>query len=263
MMSAEITEGQPDTRSLTPTTRFVTATGVQVLGVTADKMREIDRVATEETGPNIFQMMENAGRNLALLAIEVLGKKWEKAKLAVIAGSGGNGGGGICAARHLANRNVKVQLCLAWKDHLSEVAALQRKVFQSTGGREIAPSQLPKLRPDLILDALIGYRLKSAPDAGASQIINWANSSGAPILSLDIPSGFNATTGEAPGACIAPKWTMTLALPKTGLVSEKAGVLYLADIGIPAGAYSRLGLEYQDPFGSDFWVRIRRREEVS
>lgn len=262
-MSAEITEGQPDARSLIPITRFVTATGVEVLAVTADKMREIDCVATQETGPNIFQMMENAGRSLALLAIDLLGKKWQEAKITVIAGSGGNGGGGICAARHLANRNVKGQLCLPWKDHLSEVAAWQRKVFQSTGGREIAPSQLPKLRPDLILDALIGYGLKSAPDAGATELINWANSSGAPILSLDIPSGLNATTGEAPGACIAPKWTMTLALPETGLVPEKAGVLYLADIGIPAGAYSRLGLEYQNPFGPDFWVRIHRQEEVN
>ena len=263
MMSAEITEGQPDTRSPIPSTRFVTATGVEVLAVTADRMREIDRVATEETGPNIFQMMENAGRSLALLAIELLGKKWQEAKITVIAGSGGNGGGGICAARHLANRNVKVQLCLAEKDHLTGVSEWQRRVFHSSGGKEVEPSRLPTLRPDLILDALIGYGLKSAPDAGATELINWANSSGAPLLSLDIPSGLNATTGEAPGACIAPKWTMTLALPKTGLVPEKAGVLYLADIGIPAGAYRRLGLQYQDPFGSDFWVRIHRQEEVS
>lgn len=259
----KIIEGQPEARSVIPSARFVTATGVKVPAVTVDEMSEIDRVATEETGPNLFQMMENAGRSLALLAIELLGNGWQKSEVVVLAGSGGNGGGGICAARHLANRNVKVQLCLARKDHLTEVAAWQRKVFQSTGGSEVEPSQLPKLRPDLILDALIGYGLMSAPDAGATELINWANSSRDPILSLDIPSGLNATTGETPGACITPKWTMTLALPKTGLVPEKAGVLYLADIGIPAGAYSRLGLEYQNPFGSDFWVRIHRQEEVS
>ena len=257
-MSAEMIEGLPCSRSLMPSTRFITATGAEVPAVTADEMREIDRVATEETGPNIFQMMENAGRSLALLAIELLGKKWQKANVAVIAGSGGNGGGGICAARHLANRDVKVQLCLARKDHLTEVSAWQRRVFHSSGGRDVEPSQLLTLRPDLILDALFGYGLKSAPNAGATELINWANSSGARVLSLDIPSGLNATIGETPGTSIAPKWTMTLALPKTGLVPEKAGELYLADVGIPAATYRRLNIKYENPFGARFCVRIRR-----
>lgn len=57
-------------------------------------MREVDRVAMEETGPNLFQMMENAGRDLALLAIEVLGPGWNKTRVVVLAGVGGNGGGG-------------------------------------------------------------------------------------------------------------------------------------------------------------------------
>jgi len=68
------------------------------------KMREVDRVAMDETGPNLFQMMENAGRNLAELAFEKIGEGWRNAKIVVLAGTGGNGGGGICAARHLANR---------------------------------------------------------------------------------------------------------------------------------------------------------------
>ncbi len=93
--------------------RFYTDAGIEVPAVTADEMREVDRIAMEETGPNLFQMMENVGRNLALLAIKVLGKGWEKARVVAIAGSGGNGGGGICAARHLANRSMDIKLCLA------------------------------------------------------------------------------------------------------------------------------------------------------
>ena len=81
-------------------TRFVTEHGVDVPAVDSDQMREVDRIAVEETGPNLYQMMENAGRNLASLAIEVLGKAWSEARILVLAGSGGNGGGGICAARH-------------------------------------------------------------------------------------------------------------------------------------------------------------------
>lgn len=240
--------------------RFFTATGKEVPAITADEMREVDRIATQETGPNLYQMMENAGRNLALLAIELLGENWQKAKIVVLAGSSGNGGGGICAARHLANRDVDVRLCLAQPECLGEVSGWQRKIFQSTRGQEIDRSQLPEERPNLVLDALIGYGLKSAPDAGMAQLIRWANSSLSPILALDLPSGLNATTGETSGTCIAPKWTMTLALPKTGLLPGRTGELYLADIGIPQATYRHLNLKYESPFESRFWVRLHCRK---
>ena len=94
------------------TKHFFTDTGIKVPSVTTAQMIEVDRVAMEETGPNLFQMMENAGRNLALQAIDCLGTRWQKANIIVLAGSGGNGGGGICGARHLANRGAKVTLCL-------------------------------------------------------------------------------------------------------------------------------------------------------
>jgi NAD(P)H-hydrate epimerase len=90
--------------------RYVTDSGMQVPAVAADGMREIDRSAIEETGPNLFQMMENAGRNLALQAIEVIGPAWRERHVVLLAGAGGNGGGGICAARHLANRGADVAL---------------------------------------------------------------------------------------------------------------------------------------------------------
>jgi NAD(P)H-hydrate epimerase len=238
---------------------FYTSNGLQVPAVTADVMREADRIATEETGPNIYQMMENAGRNLALVAIELLGEKWQRATVVVLAGSGGNGGGGICAARHLANRNLDVRLCLARPEHMGEVPGWQRKVFRHAGGREIGRSLLYDTRPNLILDALIGYGLKSAPDEDMTELILWANSIRAPILALDVPSGLDATTGKASGECIKPTWTMTLALPKAGLLPERSGELYLADIGIPAGTYRCLNLEYINPFGPHFWVRLHCR----
>src|SRR5215813_3306532 len=109
--------------TINPTTRFVTPNAVEVPAVDAAQMREVDRIAIEETGPNLFQMMENAGRNLARLAMDLLGDRWQQAKVLVLAGSGGNGGGGICAARHLANRNVSVTLCLADPSKMQGVPA--------------------------------------------------------------------------------------------------------------------------------------------
>jgi NAD(P)H-hydrate epimerase len=239
--------------------QFVTDTGTEVPAVTADQMREIDRIAMEETGPNLFQMMENAGRNLALLALEILGNDWRRTRIVVLAGSGGNGGGGICAARHLANRNVHVKLCLADVGRLGHVPAFQHKIFQSTCGEEIEPEDLGREPVDLVIDALIGYGLKSAPEGVTAELIQWANRADAPALALDLPSGVNATTGQTPGEFIKPRWTMALALPKTGLLPEKTGELFLADIGIPEGTYRRMGLAYIAPFENHFRVLLKWR----
>jgi NAD(P)H-hydrate epimerase len=236
--------------------QFFTETRIAVPAITAKQMREVDRIAVEETGPNLYQMMENAGRNLALLAVQFLGRNWRTADVVVLAGSGGNGGGGVCAARHLANHGCKVGLCLADPTRLGDVPAFQRKIFLSTRGREIEPAAISAQPVDLVVDALIGYGLQASPKESVANLIRWANGAGTPILSLDVPSGVDATTGEAPGECILPRWTMTLALPKTGLLPERTGELFLADIGIPEGVYRRMELDYTPPFGDGSWVRL-------
>ena len=239
--------------------RFFTDSGIEVPAVTRDQMREVDRIAIEETGPNLFQMMENAGRNLALLAMEMLGQDWAETKIVVLAGSGGNGGGGICAARHLANRGTDVTLCLAAPDRLGEVPAFQRKIFHGTPGKEVEAKSLANVAADFIVDAIIGYSLRTAPRGVAAELIQWANGTKSLILSLDVPSGVDSTTGQADGDFIKPRWTMTLELPKTGLLPEKTGKLFLADIGIPEETYRRMGLAYVPPFGDRFRVPLTFR----
>lgn len=237
---------------------FVRDDGVHVPAVTGDRMREIDRIAIEATGPNLFQMMENAGRNLAHQAVERLGSGWKRARVIVLAGGGGNGGGGICAARHLANREIDTALVLSDPDRLGDVPAFQRKVFASTCGREVEVAALGRDRGDLIIDALIGYGLRSAPHGRAADLIAWANESGVPILVLDVPSGLNATTGACPGACINAHTTLTLALPKTGLTHACVGDLWLADLGIPQATFERAGVTYVDPFGAHDRIGLTR-----
>jgi len=237
--------------------RFVTDTGKEVSAVAVAQMREVDRIAIEETGPNLFQMMENAGSNLAEQALEALGVRWREALVVVLAGPGGNGGGGICAARHLANHGVRVALCFSEPGRLGPVPALQRKIFRETGGIEVTADRLAGEQADLIVDALIGYSLAGPPRGTAAELIRWANGS-APILSLDVPSGLDATTGEAPGEVARARWTMTLALPKTGLLDERAGELVLADIGIPEGVYRRAAIPYRTPFDRRTRVPLHR-----
>jgi NAD(P)H-hydrate epimerase len=114
------------------------------------------------------------------------------------------------------------------------------------------------LRP-AIIDGLIGYSLQGAPRGPTAALIHWCNGSTAPVLSLDVPSGIDSTTGSAPGDCLRPDRTLTLALPKTGLAPAATGALVLADIGLPAGVYARAGIDYQSPFASGYRVPLQRR----
>jgi NAD(P)H-hydrate epimerase len=241
------------------TPHFQTDDGIFVPAVTAEEMREIDRIAMEETGPNLYQMMENAGRNLATVALDIFGEGSRHSRILVLAGTGGNGGGGICAARHLANRGVDTTLCMADPHGLSEVAKWQYQIFRATPGKTLSAADLAGESFDLIVDALIGYSLTGAPRDAFADLIGWANAARAKVLALDVPSGLDSTTGASPGAAIAAQTTLTLALPKTGLKAVAAGRLLLGDIGIPLETYRRLHLGYAQPFGGHYVVPLNVR----
>jgi NAD(P)H-hydrate epimerase len=235
---------------------FHTQDGTAVPAVTAEQMREVDRIAVEEFGLGILQMMENAGRNLALNVLDMLGQT--RGQVTVLAGAGGNGGGGLCCARHLHNRGFNVRLVLD-RDAtaLTGAARDQLRILQAVGLQPAAPSQAKEAirRSQIVVDALIGYSLRGTPRGRAAELIELCNEHAVQTLSLDVPSGLNATTGEAPGPVIRPERTLTLALPKTGLHSVP-GELFLADIGIPPEVYGRLGLSFEPFFGQQYWIRL-------
>ncbi|MGI9609975.1 MAG: NAD(P)H-hydrate epimerase [Acidimicrobiia bacterium] len=221
-----------------PYCTFVDDRGRHVPSVDASEMREVDRVAVTDTGPNLFQMMENAGRNLAEMVRDTFGSDWSERDILVLAGTGGNGGGGVTAGRHLVNHGGRVTVVVTDEARMGNVARHQLKIFRAAGGVVKAE---PPPNPGLILDAIIGYSLAGPPSGRALDLILYAGAQRSPVLSLDIPSGLNATTEETPGAVIEANATMTLALPKIGLCSWLAGDLVLADIGIPALTYRKVG----------------------
>lgn len=239
------------------TDHFVTEAGVRVPAITTDQMREVDRIATSETGPNLFQMMENAGRSLAEVAMWSLDSTSIHGPVVVLAGTGGNGGGGICAARHLANRGLDVIVVLTDQARMGEVPLAQLDVYRSTTGDLSDIAGLDDAVPSLIIDALIGYSIEGPPRGRALELIEWSLLKKAPVLSLDVPSGIDATSGRAAGASVKATRTLTLALPKTGL-GLITGDLLLADLGIPLGVYARLGISVPtELFSSSFVVAIR------
>lgn len=228
--------------------QFETAPGRGVPAVTADQMREVDRVAVEQVGVDLLMMMENAGRTLATHARELY-----DGPVVVLAGSGGNGGGGLCAARHLLNHGVSVEVVLDRPPpDLSGAAASQWRILEAMG---VNPVEENALDGAFVVDALIGYGLRDAPRERAADLIE-ACDAATRVLALDVPSGVDATTGNRPGIAIDADHTLTLALPKTGLADTDVGTLTLADIAIPPVVYERVGIDYDSPFDGAYRVAL-------
>jgi NAD(P)H-hydrate epimerase len=238
-----------------PSDSFHTPDGRAVTAVTATEMAAVDRVAVEDVGLQLLQMMENAGRTLAWHVRDV-----RERDVIVVAGNGGNGGGGLTCARHLTNRDVPVRVVLDRpSEELRGAAAHQYHILDEMDVPVAAgvESLTDAGERTTVVDALIGYGLSGAVRPPADAYIDRMNELSGPTVSLDVPSGVDATTGETLGEAVSPARTVTLALPKTGL-DAPTGELYLADIGIPRTVYDRLSIEYEPPFGDDDWVRLEK-----
>jgi NAD(P)H-hydrate epimerase len=213
------------------------------------QMREVDRAMIEDLHIELTQMMENAGHSLAELAIT----RFSPRSVTVLAGPGGNGGGGMVAARHLANRGCAVQVVLSDPDNLAPIPAHQADILRRMGAVIVewpAPAQL-------VVDALIGYSLHGSPEGRVAELIEWANGQPSPILALDTPTGLDVTTGIAAALSIVAAATLTLALPKIGLLeAPTVGELYLADISVPASVYRRMGILLPQLFRDSAVIRL-------
>lgn len=224
--------------------------GPPVPAVTAEQMREVDRIMVEDLHIELAQMMENAGRSLAELVL----RRFRPATVTVLAGPGGNGGGGLVAARHLANRATQVAVTVSRPaSEVSPVTAHQLDIATRMG-IPIAPDPQPAA---LVVDALVGYGLRGDPVGRLAELITWANQQAATVVSLDVPSGLDSTTGRAATPCIRASATVTLALPKTGLLeAHETGELFLADISVPPAVYQRLGIAVPLLFQDDPIIKL-------
>ena len=199
-----------------------------------EQMIEVDRAVIEDLNIELIQMMENAGRNLARLVLDL----FRPSSVIVYAGSGGNGGGGLAAGRHLANAGVEVTITLSRQaDQLSGVPGHQLDTLQRMGIAATDPGNA-----DVAIDALIGYSLRGAPTGRTATLIEQMPQTADAVVSLDTPSGLNVTTGEVPGVVVVADATLTLALPKLGLrEAREVGELYVGDISVPPQVMDQVG----------------------
>ncbi|RMH75549.1 MAG: NAD(P)H-hydrate epimerase [Actinomyces sp.] len=222
--------------------------------VTRDQMRRLDELMVAEARIDLVRMMENAGRGLAAHVLAAHRPR----RVLIAAGRGGNGGGALVCARHLANRGLAVEVVLAADPaDLTPVTGDQLAALTATGARVLTVdgADVANRAPDLVVDGLVGYSLRGAPRGRVAELVAAIVGTGAPVVSLDVPTGVDVDTGAEPGLCIDATDTVTLALPKAGLFgSPRVGRLLCADIGVPPALWRRVGVEVPVDLFGDRWV---------
>lgn len=209
---------------------------------TAAQVRELDRLAIEACKIPGVTLMRRAGE----AAFDLLRARWPRARrVAVVCGSGNNGGDGYVIARLAREYGLTViALGLDAPEKIKGDAATARKKAKSAGVamRNFQADLLGG--QDIIVDALLGTGLEREVDGEWCAAIEAINHSHIPVLAVDIPSGLNADTGRVMGAVVRASATMTFIGLKPGLFTgtgrEHAGEIFFNDLKVPPDIYAKV-----------------------
>jgi len=191
-------------------------------------------------------MMELAGFHMVGLFQEL--KISKRTAITIVCGIGNKGGDGLCAARHLTNAGYEVRVVLMSRD-ISPDAKHQMELLERMKVDQILfadneEAEAAIRNSAVIIDALIGYNLKGAPRGDVAEAIWLMNGSGSKIISYDLPTGADPSSGTCHEPCLSADVTLTLAMPKRIFNTESgkavSGDIYLADIGIPSFLYNHI-----------------------
>jgi hydroxyethylthiazole kinase-like uncharacterized protein yjeF len=218
----------------------------------AETMRRIDRWAIEERGIVGIALMERAGAGVARAAERLA----PEGLVLVMCGKGNNGGDGLVAARLLreAGRDVKVICATPPQELAGDARANLERLpgegpLRLSGGswadgaaepQEAVDASTAFGAPAVVVDALLGTGFDGEPHGVVAEAIEAIEALGAPVVSADVPSGVNASTGVVLGAAVWASVTVTFHAAKPGLWihpgKAHAGEVEMIDIGIPRGA---------------------------
>jgi ADP-dependent NAD(P)H-hydrate dehydratase / NAD(P)H-hydrate epimerase len=216
--------------------------------LTSEQVAQLDAAALA-CGVSTLQLMEVAGWQVARCAWHHLGN--HPADIGVVAGYGNNGGDGLVAARHLATWGCTVRAVVVAEESRVQGVVLGHVAAARACGVDVRVDADPATiavvsDAALVIDAILGTGLRSAPRDPQASAIRALNAASRPTLSVDVPSGLDATTGDAFDPCVRATLTCTLTAMKRGLRSSGAsaytGAVWVADIGMPAAAWRDAGL---------------------
>ncbi|MDZ4753683.1 MAG: NAD(P)H-hydrate epimerase [Phycisphaerae bacterium] len=228
-------------------------------------MRELTRAAArklDETAQHRFMipgivLMENAARAIAELARAMIGAVIEGgaggqiygARVVIVCGVGNNGGDGYAIARHLANSGARVELAPIGPPIAGSDAALNEAICRRMGIPFVFALETLRSRPDLVVDAIFGTGLDRPVEGVALEVIQAINRCGAPVLSVDLPSGIDNDTGTPLGDAVRATVTAVTVAPRPAMRAADArqwfGKTRVVDIGAPASLLREFGVEVQ------------------
>ncbi|EFW19537.1 enhancer of mRNA decapping [Coccidioides posadasii str. Silveira] len=243
----------------------IAATNRRCPSVSPLQMLEIEQLSISELGLTEDILTENAGRGIAEAAVS-LSNLHGSSTVLIFAGNHKTGARAVSAARHLRNHNYRVTVCILGLDRDNEFADSFRRqvdIFKKAGGKVLRWEEISTRlaavdhAPELVVEALFGMHvafedLRTDDQQTAFEIVSWANRSGIDLLSVDIPAGLSASSGEptlVQGSRLVAnaKFIVCLGAPKSGLVNALAAgegdswQIAVADVGISQAAWRKYG----------------------
>ncbi len=219
----------------------------------------MDREAVEKGEIPARLLMENAGRSAALLLRDL----YPEAPVVVVAGSGNNGGDGLVLARTLGSWGVSARvltvgrnaleapLLHGWNIPVLPLPEDPAEADQALGGAAV------------VIDALLGTGISGPPRAPHARAIEAINRAPVPVVSLDLPSGVSADSGETPGASVRAEVTIAFGAPKLGSLRfpgrELSGRIIAVEIGFPPWDDAACGARVITP---GWFSRVRPRRSL-
>ncbi|MBA1146997.1 NAD(P)H-hydrate dehydratase [Ectothiorhodospiraceae bacterium WFHF3C12] len=208
---------------------------------TAAQVRDLDRAVIDGLGVPGLTLMERAGN----AAYRALRRNWPDARrLAVVCGTGNNGGDGFVVAHRAAQDGLAVRLLqLGDAGKIKGDARTVAERYWAVGSSEpFSPDGLADA--DVIVDAVFGTGLDRPVEGAYAEAIDAINAAPAPVMAVDIPSGLQGDTGRRMGVAVQAALTPTFIGLKTGLFTGDGpaltGAVVFDDLGAPAAAYEQI-----------------------
>ncbi len=224
---------------------------------TAEQVRRLDRLAIDAHGIAGYTLMNRA----AVAVFETARGRFTSARhWLVLCGAGNNGGDGFAIARLARKAGLKVTVC----------ALVDPRTLRGDAKRAAADwikadgviRQWPlrgRVGAELVVDALLGTGLERPVDGAFSRAVAWMNAQDCPVVSVDVPSGLNADTGQVMGCAVRAKLTVSFIGQKRGLYTaagpDHAGELHFHDLATPNAihhAISEYGIKIRELSISEF-----------
>lgn len=221
---------------------FPTIAWHEIPKLSISQMNQLVMLGTGKYGLDQRLLVEHTGRNLVALVDAFA----PDGPILVVAGRGNNGSGGLAAARLLATLGRRIWVIPTHEvGNYSGTPREQLEHLEHFDNVRIK-SSMPKMKYACVIDAAIGTRLEGPPRGRTLDTITVLNNlhDGCCVISVDVPTGVVADTGEVPGDAVQATMTLAVGLPKVGLEpGGHVGRLFVGAIGLPGAVFDDVGID--------------------